>query len=129
MNIFRKILRLIVFFIIVFRMGNVQVFQLIERKKLHGEILQNIETLMSIDKKVRLTISWRVFKINKAILVDSDHSYKTNFFISVHSEVKGVGFADMIDSPLGFSKGERWNVTFLLLLKIWVVSHCQSSKK
>lgn len=35
-------------------MGNIQIFQLIERKKLHGEILRHIETLMSIDKNVRL---------------------------------------------------------------------------
>jgi hypothetical protein len=38
-------------------MGNIQVFQLIERKKLHGDILKNIATLMSIDKNVRLIIS------------------------------------------------------------------------
>jgi hypothetical protein len=35
-------------------MGNILVFELIERKKLHGEILQHIEKLMSIDKNVRL---------------------------------------------------------------------------
>jgi hypothetical protein len=37
-----------------FRMGNIQIFQLIDRKKLHGEILPHIEKLMSINKNVRL---------------------------------------------------------------------------
>ena len=35
-----------------FRMRNIQVFQLIERKGLHGEILQHLEALMEIDRKV-----------------------------------------------------------------------------
>jgi hypothetical protein len=39
--------------VMFFRMGNIQIFQLIERKKLHEEVLQHIEKLMSIDQKVR----------------------------------------------------------------------------
>ncbi|CAF1151020.1 unnamed protein product [Rotaria sordida] len=39
---------------IYLKMGNIQIFQLIERKKLHGEILPHIETLMSINKNVTL---------------------------------------------------------------------------
>jgi hypothetical protein len=35
-------------------MGNIQVFQLIERQGLHENILQNIQKLMEIDKKVCL---------------------------------------------------------------------------
>lgn len=36
-----------------FRMHNIQVFQLIEQKRLHGEILQHLKTLMEINTKVR----------------------------------------------------------------------------
>ena len=37
-------------------MQNIQVFQLIERKKLYEKILPNIQTLMAIDQNVRLII-------------------------------------------------------------------------
>lgn len=37
----------------LFRMHNIQVFQLIENKRLHGEILQHLKTLMEINTKVR----------------------------------------------------------------------------
>ena len=38
---------------VCFRMHNIQVFQLIEQKKLYGEILQHLKTLMEIITKVR----------------------------------------------------------------------------
>lgn len=41
------------------RMRNIQIFQLIERKKLHEEILPHIETLMAIDEHVSQTRPWQ----------------------------------------------------------------------
>jgi len=43
-------------------MGNIQIFQLIDRKKLHTEILPHIEKLMSINKNVRLLTKILVYR-------------------------------------------------------------------
>lgn len=44
---------------ILLKMGNVQVFQLIERKKLYADVLPHIEKLMMIDEKVAVEMLMR----------------------------------------------------------------------
>ena len=63
------------FLIDLFRMHNIQVFQLIENKKLHGEILQHLKTLMEINTKVRSNTLWTDFLRLRFYSGDIRHAY------------------------------------------------------
>jgi hypothetical protein len=73
-------------------MGNIQVFQLIERKNLHDQILPHIEKLMSIDKNVRLITKILVDRSLKHMIIRifplarfQDEYYLLSFNIIRHS--------------------------------------------
>jgi hypothetical protein len=77
-------------------MGNIQIFQLIDRKKLHTEILPHIEKLMSINKNVRLLTKIIVNRSIKYAIEILPRSIETARKITVFTQNFGHCIRDSI---------------------------------
>ena len=79
-------------------MGNVQVFQLIERKQLYGSVLPQIEKLMNIDDKVCDMFNFDFFIF---IILISDHcGYVNESYGSTSGKISFFLFSSLLLNSL-----------------------------
>jgi ribosomal protein L22 len=90
-------------------MGNIQIFQLIDRKKLHTEILPHIEKLMSINKNVRLLTKILVNRSIKHAIEILPRSIETARKITVFTHNFGHRIRDSKGETADFKTSKDFN--------------------